>query len=43
MMGTAMLAVFGALMLALFGLWLFGERGSLLRPSTWEGMKQGGW
>ena len=43
MLETLMFVVFGILVLALFGLWLFGERGSLLRPSTWEGMKQAGW
>ena len=33
------LIVVGALLLAVMGLWLFGERWRLLRPSTWKFMK----
>jgi ferredoxin len=43
MIGTVLLTVLGVLVFALLGLWVLGERGSLLRASTWEGMKQSGW
>lgn len=42
MFGTIMLLVFGVLLAAILGVWLFGERGRLLRSSTWEGMRLGG-
>ena len=39
---TISLAVAGALLISLLALWLFGERGRLLRPSTWRSMREGG-
>jgi Pyruvate/2-oxoacid:ferredoxin oxidoreductase delta subunit len=30
----------GLILLSLFGFWLVGERGKLLRPSTWKSMKE---
>lgn len=42
MLGTIILIVVGALLVALLFLWLFGERWRLLRPSTWKMMRAGG-
>jgi len=42
MFGTILLIALGVFVATLLGLWLFGERGRLLRPSTWKGMRTGG-
>jgi Pyruvate/2-oxoacid:ferredoxin oxidoreductase delta subunit len=42
MAGTVVLVLVGALLVALLGLWVFGERGRLMRPSTWAYLKEGG-
>jgi NAD-dependent dihydropyrimidine dehydrogenase PreA subunit len=42
MIGTILLILVSVLLIMVFGLWLFGERGRLLRPSTWEGLRAGG-
>ena len=43
MAGTVVLVVVGVLLAALLGLWIVGERGRLMRPSTWAYLKEGGW
>jgi ferredoxin len=35
--------VIGVLAAAVAGVWLFGERGRLLLPSTWKAMRENGW
>ncbi|MCP4142439.1 MAG: 4Fe-4S ferredoxin [Chloroflexi bacterium] len=35
-------AILGVALVMLVSLWIFGERGKLLRPSTWEGLRTGG-
>jgi len=40
--GTIILIIIGAILLAALVLWLFGERWRLLRRSTWESLKAGG-
>jgi Na+-translocating ferredoxin:NAD+ oxidoreductase RNF subunit RnfB len=42
MLGTIILLAVGAVLLLLAGLWLFGERWRLLRPSTRRSMREGG-
>ena len=42
MFGTVVVIVLSLLLAALLGLWILGERGHLLRPSTWKGMRAGG-
>ncbi len=42
MLGTVILIVVGALLVAVVILWLFGERWRLLRPSTWKMVREGG-
>jgi ferredoxin len=37
-----LLLAVGVVLLLLAGLWLFGERWRLLRPSTWRSMREGG-
>jgi len=39
MLGTIVMISLGLILSSLFGLWLVGERGKLLRPSTWTSMK----
>ncbi len=41
MLLTIILSVCGAVLVLLAGLWLFGERWRLLRPSTWRYMREG--
>ena len=43
MFGTILLIALGVFLATLLGVWLFGERGRLLRPSTWAGLRVGGW
>lgn len=42
MLGTILLIAFGILFFIILGLWIFGERGRLLLPSTWQGLRAGG-
>ena len=42
MAGTILLVIVGVLLIVVAGLWIFGERGRLLRPSTWDGLRAGG-
>ena len=42
MLGTILLAIVGILLIVVVSLWIFGERGRLLRPSTWQGLRAGG-
>ena len=42
MLATIILLAVGALLLLLAGLWLFGERWRLLRPSTRRSLREGG-
>jgi len=42
MFRSLLLIIFGFLLATLVGLWIFGERGRLLRPSTWRGMRASG-
>jgi NAD-dependent dihydropyrimidine dehydrogenase PreA subunit len=42
MLATMILIAVGAVLVLLAGLWLFGERWRLLRPSTWRSMREGG-
>ena len=42
MLGTIVLIVVGALLVAVLALWLFGERWWPLRPSTWKMIREGG-
>jgi len=43
MLATLLLVVVGLLLVALAGLWIVGERGRLLRLSTWKILRAGGW
>lgn len=43
MLETVLLIALGVLLAVVLGLWLFGERGRLLRPSSWKGLQAGGW
>jgi ferredoxin len=43
MTGTIIIIVLGVLLAAALGLWISGERGRLLRPSTWKTVRAGGW
>jgi NAD-dependent dihydropyrimidine dehydrogenase PreA subunit len=43
MAGIVALIVVGILLAALLGLWIVGERGRLMHPSTWAYLKEGGW
>jgi ferredoxin len=40
--GNGLLIVLGVLLAALLVLWIFGERGRLMRRSTWEALRGGG-
>ena len=42
MSGTILYIILGVLLTVVAGLWIFGERGRLLRSSTWEGLRAGG-
>ena len=42
MTGFILVVVFGTLLLAAAVLWIYGERGRLLLPSTWTVMRAGG-
>lgn len=42
MAGTILLVIVGVLLVVVAGLWIFGERGRPLRPSTWKGLRAGG-
>ncbi len=42
MVGEFLLVVLGLLLAAVGGLWILGERGRLLRPSSWKGLRAGG-
>lgn len=42
MIGTIMTILIGALLLTVLIFWLIGERGHLMLPSTWAGMRAGG-
>ena len=42
MLGTIVIISIGLILLSLFGVWLIGERGKLLQPSTWTSMKEFG-
>ena len=42
MTGAILLIVFVILLATALGLWLLGERGRLLRPSTWKALRAGG-
>ncbi len=39
---TILLIVVGILLVGIVGFWLFAERGRLLLPSTWAGLREGG-
>jgi len=39
MFGTILLIALGVLLVTMLGLWVFGERGRLLRPSTWKALR----
>ncbi len=39
---ATILLILGVLLLIVLGLWLFGERGRLLRPSTTQSIREGG-
>src|SRR5512139_3035928 len=43
MAGTIIMISIWLILLALLGLWLAGERGKLLLPSTWKVLKEAGW
>jgi NAD-dependent dihydropyrimidine dehydrogenase PreA subunit len=43
MFGTVLLIVFIILLVIIAGIWIFGERGALLLPSTRTWLKEGGW
>lgn len=43
MLATYLLVIAGIILAGLIGLWIFGERGRLLRPSTREWLRIGGW
>jgi Pyruvate/2-oxoacid:ferredoxin oxidoreductase delta subunit len=40
MLGTILVIIIGLILLSMLGFWLVGERGKLLRPSTWKTMKE---
>jgi ferredoxin len=42
MVETIFFVILGVLLVVPVGLWIFGERGRLLLPSTWKGLRAGG-
>ena len=42
MLGTVALVVLGALLVVILALWIVGERGRLMRASTWRLIREGG-
>lgn len=42
MLATVVLALVAALLILVLALWLLGERGRLMRPSTWRLIREGG-
>jgi len=42
MSGTKLRIVLGILLAGGLGIWIFGERGRLLRPSSWQGLRAAG-